>query len=369
MFQNFLFFILFLIIKEAISQKNSTCLRDYSQNCAEGWSKLSKSKECVAPLSYRGPCPRFLQIEHETKKKKELEKLCNIYWPCLTYCEKNYSSECPEKWVQGDDKNCYPLATYEGTCLFSYDFSNMTDEQKEIWSNKCETMWPCKEKCKKDYSKLCPQKWIKDDNDLCSAPINYNGPCLSRASLVTLDKDMKVAFEKLCKLDYPCLKECKIDMDDPCPQNWILKSNESGTSISCLPPDEYKGICDENTKFIGLNLELKESIEYECDIKWPCAEEIPDLINYEELCPENWIQSENYCVAPQNYMGPCSKKKLFKSFRKEIKKAYAEECNIKWPLFKNSKENFPKISALRKGRYKFGIVEPITGEILSKIKK
>ncbi|ETW53933.1 hypothetical protein PFUGPA_03806 [Plasmodium falciparum Palo Alto/Uganda] len=91
-----------------------------------------------------------------------------------------------------------------------------------------------------------------------------------RASLITLDKDMKVAFEKLCKLNFPCLKECKMDDNDPCPKDWILKSDEFGTPQNCLPPDYYNGSCDEHTKFIGLNSTLKESLAYECDIKWPC---------------------------------------------------------------------------------------------------
>ncbi|KAI4835729.1 CPW-WPC family protein [Plasmodium brasilianum] len=292
-------------------------------NCAEGWSKSSISDECVSPPSYRGPFQ----------------------------CKKNYSHQCPNNWVPEDDTNCRPLATYEGTCLLSHDFSNMTDEQKEIWSNKCATDWPCKEKCKKDYSKLCPQEWTKNSNfcdGTCSAPIKYSGPCLPRASLHTLDKDMKESFEKLCKLDFPCLKECKIDNQDPCPKNWILKSDESGNPISCLPPDNYSGPCDEHSNFTGLNIDSKESIAYECDVQWPCAEETSNLINYEELCPENWTQSQKYCVAPQNYMGPCSKKKLFESFRKETKKAYAEECNIEWPLFKKSiSKNFPKSSSTK----------------------
>ncbi|ETW16078.1 hypothetical protein PFTANZ_05249 [Plasmodium falciparum Tanzania (2000708)] len=76
-----------------------------------------------------------------------------------------------------------------------------------------------------------------------------------------------------------------------------------------------------------------------------------------------------YCIAPQSYMGPCSKKKSFQSFKKEIKKAYAEECDIEWPLYKNSREEYlPKISTLRKGKYSYGSVEPITGNIISTMK-
>ncbi|SBT72198.1 CPW-WPC family protein, putative [Plasmodium malariae] len=215
----FLLFSLSAIMKALTTHNRAICHRDYSHNCAEGWSKSSISDECVSPPSYRGPCPRFLQIEHETKKKKLLEEQCNIFWPSLVQCKKNYSHQCPNNWVPEDDTNCRPLATYEGTCLLSHDFSNMTDEQKEIWSNKCATAWPCKEKCKKDYSKLCPQEWTKNSDGTCSAPIKYSGPCLPRASLHTLDKDMKESFEKLCKLDFPCLKECKIDNQDlngPC---------------------------------------------------------------------------------------------------------------------------------------------------------
>ncbi|SBS89822.1 CPW-WPC family protein, putative [Plasmodium ovale curtisi] len=65
-------------------------------------------------------------------------------------------------------------------------------------------------------------------------------------------------------------------------------------------------------------------------------------------------------------MGPCSRKKIFELFSREIKIAYEDECNVKWPLLKrNIPEGSPKISALRRGNHIFGPVEPITGEIIS----
>ncbi|VWU51754.1 CPW-WPC family protein, putative [Hepatocystis sp. ex Piliocolobus tephrosceles] len=355
------------INRTPICQHRPYCNKDYSHNCANGWTKSNLTEECIAPISYRGPCPRFLQAETETKKKKILEQECNIFWPCIVDCEKDYTVPCPEKWVQEDEENCRPLSTYDGTCLSKHNFTNMTNEQKNIWSNKCLTSWPCKENCKKDYSKECPQGWIKENDGTCYAPKKYSGPCLSRVSLSSLDKDMKVAFEKLCMLQYPCLKTCEIDDNDPCPKNWIVKSDALGTPISCLPPDNYIGQCGEYTKFVGLNAKSKESVAHDCDITWPCVREAANIINYEELCPEDWIKSDKYCLAPQHYMGPCSRKKLFNLFKKELKMAYAEECNVQWPLIKNNVPHYPKMSALRKGKTKFGSVEPITGDVISNI--
>lgn len=358
---NFLF--IFLILKKVYLGKNINCRRDYSSPCAEGWFKIN-SEECISNISYEGPCSRLLHLQHDTKKKKLLEKQCNINWPCLIECEKDYSSQCPQNWFPENEKICKPLSTYKGSCLYSYDFSNMNNKQKEIWSNKCETNWPCKEKCKKDYSKFCPKNWIRDNNGLCKAAKNYNGPCLSKASLFTLDKSMKIAFEKLCKIDYPCMRTCKLDVTKSCPKKWLLQSDSFGNKKSCIPPNNYKGNCNQSTNFFNLSLEEIEEISNICDIEWPCTEETYDMINYDEICPEEWTQYENYCIAPQNYEGACMKKKEFTSFSKNVKKEYSEECNIQWPLLKN-KKNINKISVLRKGRNNYGAVEPTTGEIVS----
>ncbi|SCL94456.1 CPW-WPC family protein, putative [Plasmodium berghei] len=361
-------FFFILAVKNVCSKNNATCQRDYSQNCAEGWAKLNNTEECISPLSYKGPCPRFLKFEKDKKKKIILESHCNIYWPCIKECEKDYFLQCPEKWELESEKTCHPLGTYEGTCLLVHDFSNFTNEQKEIWSNKCATTWPCKKTCVKDYSKQCPQGWIKDNNGTCFAQNNYLGPCLSRASLINFDEDMKVAFEKLCMVNYPCLRNCKIDESDPCPKNWILKSNYLGNPDSCLAPDDYNGHCEDQTQFIGIDTNLKESMEYECGIKWSCIDEHPTYIIYEEFCPENWIKNEKHCIAPLNYSGPCSKKKIFEGFTLEIKKAYAEECNFEWPSSnKLAPKNFPKIQTLRARKYNMGVIEPISGEIVSNL--
>ncbi|GAB68420.1 hypothetical protein PCYB_132940 [Plasmodium cynomolgi strain B] len=45
-----------------------------------GWHQVNASQECVAPLSYRGPCPRFLQMENKTAQKRLLEGECRIFW-------------------------------------------------------------------------------------------------------------------------------------------------------------------------------------------------------------------------------------------------------------------------------------------------
>ncbi|CAA9990330.1 CPW-WPC family protein [Plasmodium knowlesi strain H] len=353
-------------IRGGISEDAWTCRKDYSRPCAEGWHQVNASRECVAPLSYRGPCPRFLQMENKTTKKRLLEGECRIFWPCLDQCERNYSLQCPEQWAPEDEKTCRPLAIYEGTCLPSHDFSNMTDAQKEIWSNKCETDWPCMASCKKDYSRGCPQGWTKEKDGSCYAPVKYSGPCLSRMSLLNVDEDMKVALEKLCNVSFPCVETCDLDMNDPCPTGWFVKSDAFGNALACLPPDNYRGPCGEETKLIGLtNLKSKKRMAYECAVKWPCSS-VANLINYEQFCPDGWTKSEQYCVAPHNYVGPCAKKKLFATFERGMKKAYAEECDVEWPLLgKEAPVSYRRGSALRKRKYNIGPVEPFTGAIIS----
>eukprot|EP00366_Plasmodium_knowlesi_P003233 XP_002260730.1 hypothetical protein, conserved in Plasmodium species [Plasmodium knowlesi strain H] len=441
------------MLASGISEDAWTCRKDYSRPCAEGWHQVNASRECVAPLSYRGPCPRFLQMENKTTKKRLLEGECRIFWPCLDQCERNYSLQCPEQWAPEDEKTCRPLAIYEGTCLPSHDFSNMTDAQKEIWSNKCETDWPCMVNHASLYSawgmSLCgypqfhssnsfslfPRRrarriiledgWTKESNTLrssdgsCYAPVKYSGPCLSRMSLLNVDEDMKVALEKLCNVSFPCVETCDLDMNDPCPTGWFVKSDAFGNALACLPPDNYRGPCGEETKLIAIfvtssrlprtegltNLKSKKRMAYECAVKWPFA----NLINYEQFCPDGWTKSEQvYCVAPHNYVGPCAKKKLFATFERGMKKAYAEECDVEWPLlgkeapvsyrrgsgkrsytislcnsqcvplssfsydmaslhfnFCPLNDNAWTSAALRKRKYNIGPVEPFTGAIIS----
>ncbi|SBT45158.1 CPW-WPC family protein [Plasmodium ovale wallikeri] len=305
----------------------------------KGWSKSGNTQECISPISYRGPCPRFLQMEKETKKKKFQELQCNISWSYACTCtdvqRRRRQELSPARDLRRLKKKnekrayhisgkaatrqipqcsatvhikivlCTSLCLTTGSCLLPHDFSNMTNDQKEIWGNKCAVSWPCKVKCvhlQMGISNHVPpvprpsivthvnqSKWPLYDAT-CSAPKFYSGPCLSRASLLSLDKDMK-----------------------PCPKDWIVKSDASGIPLSCLPPDYYSGPYTLN------------------------------VINYEEFCPENWIESESvkwkrktkcmhadivyYCVAPQDYMGPCSRKKRFEIFSREIKIAYADECN------------------------------------------
>lgn len=363
----YIIFLFLSLVTEAYSEKQPHCRRDFSNHCAEGWSKLLNSEECVAPLSYTGPCPRFLQAAHDTKKKKLLEKECNINWPCMTKCEIDYSAQCPSTWIPIDSVTCFPSSIYNGRCLLPQDFSIMTVEQKIIWGNMCDATWPCKEKCKKDYAKSCPQGWNKDDSGLCTAPKHYNGPCLPKASLTTMDKEMKVAFEKLCQIEFPCLRKCELDMEEACPKQWILQSDENGNAISCLPPDNYTGPCDRNTKFLSLSVESRDHKALECNVEWPCVEDEVNLISYDELCPEGWTQEEKYCIAPKEYQGPCPHKKLFTSFSKELKKEYGEICNIKWPLVEHKKLEHPKSHALRKGKYSSGAVDQATGDVISEV--
>ncbi|EUT78788.1 hypothetical protein PFAG_05365 [Plasmodium falciparum Santa Lucia] len=272
--------------------------------------------------------------------------------PCLDNCEKDYSSQCPTNWVPEDEKYCRPLSIYEGTCLLPYDFSNMTNEQKEIWSNKCSSSWPCKEKCKKDYSKICPKGWIKESDGVCSAPKNYNGPCLSRASLITLDKDMKKMI-----IEKSGFSSCIFI------NIFFNKFNKIREYLFFSPPFNWNNLYTHDISILLLLLLKNDSFQHFLN-----KQSINNII-ISKLFPYIYIYYINYCIAPQSYMGPCSKKKSFQSFKKEIKKAYAEECDIEWPLYKNSREEYlPKISTLRKGKYSYGSVEPITGNIISTMK-
>ncbi|EUD66425.1 hypothetical protein C922_03059 [Plasmodium inui San Antonio 1] len=200
-------------------------------------------------------------------------------------------------------------------------------------------------------------------------------------SLLNVDEDMKIALEKLCNVSFPCVETCDVDMSDPCPTGWLVKSDAFGNALSCLPPDNYMGPCGEETKLMAIfvassqpprteglpNLKSKERMAYECGVRWPSA----NRIDYEQFCPNGWTKNQQvYCVAPPSYEGPCARKKLFGSFEKGMKRAYAEECDVEWPLLgREASDSYPKGSALRKRKHNIGPVDPFTGAIISGTEK
>ncbi|KJP86152.1 hypothetical protein AK88_04203 [Plasmodium fragile] len=296
--------------------------------------------------------------------------------PCLDQCERNYSLQCPEQWAPQDDKTCRPLAIYEGVCLPSHDFSNMTDAQKEIWSNKCGTDWPCmvrhtslystwgmplsgKKECHTSDCFLSPHVfpsrrarrttleggWTKESNTQRSSNhspfelgIFFFSTWIAIVFFTTMNDNCPILGRTILFSPFFAIR-----LQQPCPAGWLVKSDAFGNAISCLPPDNYTGPCGEETKLMAAN-----------------------PINYDQLCPDGWTKSEQYCVAPQNYMGPCAKKKLFASFERGMKRAYAEECDVEWPFVgREASDSYPKGSALRKRKYNIGPVEPFTGAIIS----
>ncbi|SBS87313.1 CPW-WPC family protein, partial [Plasmodium ovale curtisi] len=289
------------------------CLRDLHQaNNSTAGPNQATQRNAYRPFHIGALVPDFCKWKRKQKRKNS--KNCNATSPGPMHarpvpliakgtifhsaprsgCLKTTRTAARSRFtkVEKNEKPAYQI------CLLPHDFSNMTNDQKEIWGNKCAVSWPCKVKCihlqisisnhvspvrrSSIVTHVNQSKWSLYDAT-CSAPKFYSGPCLSRASLLSLDKDMKVAFEKLCKVDFPCLLECEMDENDVTTEEIAIGSSNRMHRESPLAVFPQIIIPDLS----------KESTAYDCDIQWPCIHNTLNVINYEEFCPENWIKSES----------------------------------------------------------------------------
>merc|ERR1711953_878090 len=57
--------------------------------------------------------------------------------------------------------------------------------------------------CAPDF-RACPKTWAQRGT-VCSAPVEYSGPCASELNMSGMVPDQKMALARYCKLSFPCL--------------------------------------------------------------------------------------------------------------------------------------------------------------------
>lgn len=125
-----------------------SCDRDYSAPCPLHFVSISSAGGtlCAPRRSYEGPCASdsIVPATMSHSAKIRWSKQCLAYWPCST-CGRNYSNPCPEGWKQEDGgSTCAPKSEYKGPCE-SQNFGSYNSRMLEAWQSKCGAYWKCQD--------------------------------------------------------------------------------------------------------------------------------------------------------------------------------------------------------------------------------
>ncbi|KEP65560.1 UNVERIFIED_CONTAM: cpw-wpc domain-containing protein [Hammondia hammondi] len=242
------------------------CVRDYTQLCPAGWTEVGGG-HCSAPFSYSGRCLRTMNFAELSRPDRERwSAACDAYWPCQAACKRDFSVPCPDGWTSiGGEGKCKAPEGYVGPCGPVESVGSLDSETKQLFEKKCNVLFPCESKCKRDYSFACPARWRNVALEKCSPGDSYAGPCRDDVDFASRTEQDKIAFEERCLADWPCIEEkCERDFTAPCPLEWAEAHK------ACMAPAHYKGPCEERQNFVGLTPEEKDAAMETCEVFWPC---------------------------------------------------------------------------------------------------
>jgi len=115
--------------------------RDY-ESCPVGW-ELVGGGFCKQSSADRPKCASLFNFgDMEILEKQGLAKDCELQWACRSSCKRDYSAACPEGW-QKKLNLCVAPATYAGDCSHSVDTTYMNDAQKKTFASNCVVKFPC----------------------------------------------------------------------------------------------------------------------------------------------------------------------------------------------------------------------------------
>lgn len=183
--------------------------------------------------------------------------------PDADICDREWASLCPLGW-QRIGSNCLAPRSYRG-CKTLMSFEGMDAAQRRSWAKSCQTPWPCKDSCQRDYSQVCPDLWTDIGAGFCEAPVGFESDCLSRYKLDVYSADQKERLSKVCGFQWPCTQSCSKDYAAPCPEGWTEEKQ------FCLAPGSYAGPCDVGLNATLLDAAAKAAFEVKCAVEYPCA--------------------------------------------------------------------------------------------------
>ncbi|CAD2098400.1 CPW-WPC family protein [Plasmodium vinckei brucechwatti] len=177
------------------------CEHDYFDLCPDGWIETNDGY-CLA-TNYNGTCQRKMNFKDLDKAMKQIyEQKCQFNYPCINSCEKNYDDLCPKSWIIFNENECAPSKYYNGNCKENYIFKNKNIEEKKNFEKLCNVSYPCLKKCQRDYSYNCPMGW-KETLSFCLAPTYYKYDC-NKMIKKNMNENEKKEISKNCNVFWPC---------------------------------------------------------------------------------------------------------------------------------------------------------------------
>ncbi|SBT34298.1 CPW-WPC family protein, putative [Plasmodium ovale wallikeri] len=201
-------------------------------------------------------------------------------------------------------------------------------------------------KVKEELEKLCLKKKEEDEEEekmkriklqvdgqnVVTEKDKKNKEIKSQLGLSTkLEVSSKLLRESLSEM-----KNCTRNYRQKCPMNWKVSTSNN---LYCVAPDSYIGPC---AKKINNDIDISEKIKMEkkCLVFWQCDNNcIQDFEN--SVCPLDWVMfNEEYCTAPDNYVGNCLTKINFLNMSNKEKSIYSNLCDVRWPCKKNCEHDY-----------------------------
>jgi CPW-WPC domain-containing protein len=190
---------------------------------------------------------------------------------------RDYNAPCPSGWLdRGDGDACDAPVSYDGPCGGTLHFGGLAAHEKIELADSCGVVFASAGVCATDFSVPCPVGWRLGGSAVCTAPVDYTGPCVRRkvfASMVAADKAW---FENVCGVRWPCraplsssslpsvAEACDEDFSKPCPRSW---ADNNGV---CLSHAAYDGPCSVAFAASAYTIEEKQVVSRDCNAPWPC---------------------------------------------------------------------------------------------------
>eukprot|EP00388_Colpodella_angusta_P007552 GDKJ01021279.1.p1 GENE.GDKJ01021279.1~~GDKJ01021279.1.p1 ORF type:complete len:1269 (+),score=238.56 GDKJ01021279.1:265-3807(+) len=180
----------------------------YQARCPIDWRYDFAQKDCIAPITYSGPCPRRQSLdEWSLKAKEEWATACAVDFPC-------------DKELPGNKNGFKPSVLDRNAFRFNYtqiQFEKFLDENRFDIAQMTQTL--NFHRCNTEtgvshvnYRNACPDDWKEMaggpvNRGICIPPQKYNGPCVKAPTLLrNFDGPMKAEFSRRCHVSWPCSK-------------------------------------------------------------------------------------------------------------------------------------------------------------------
>ncbi|CDR95303.1 Plasmodium falciparum CPW-WPC domain containing protein, putative [Babesia bigemina] len=123
------------------------CAENFYWRCPAEWTH--DGEDCVAPKHYGGPCPPKVPVSQlaSPSMKAAFSQRCHAAWPCIGYCEKDYSADCPDGWTRTEEGCKLSSDSGGGSCgnhIVVPKSVRWGPGPKEELEYACDVHWTCK---------------------------------------------------------------------------------------------------------------------------------------------------------------------------------------------------------------------------------